>query len=251
MKTFITESKKNRILGIAVWLLLWEIAFLIVNQAIYLPSPFDVLKSIVDIIKEKDFVLIVLMTTYRVFFSFFLSVVFGITIGFFCGINKKLYEIFEPIVVLIRSVPVISIIILAIVWFESSYVPVFAGFLMCFPVIWTNMVIGIRKTDIKLIEMSTVFKIKPFAIFKNIYLPSSLPYIKAGFSTALGLSWKVIATSEVLSLPKYSIGSKLHDTKAYWEIADLFAWTTIIIVLSYIFENLLNLAFEKSNNHSL
>lgn len=246
MKTFITESKKNRILGIAVWLLLWEIAFLIVNQAIYLPSPFNVLKSIVQLISDKNFLIVIFMTTYRVLISFILSAIFGISIGFFCGINKRLYEIFEPIIVLIRSIPVISVIILAIVWFQSSSVPIFSGFLMCFPVIWTNMVEGIKKTDIKLIEMSTVFKIKPFSIFKSVYLPSSLPYIKAGLSTALGLSWKVIAAAEVLSLPKYAIGSKLHDSKVYLETDDLFAWTMMIILLSYIFESILRKIFEKN-----
>jgi NitT/TauT family transport system permease protein len=65
--------------------------------------------------------------------------------------------------------------------------------------------------------------------------------------SALGIGWKVTSAAEVLSLPKYSIGRYLYDSKVYLEIPDLFAWTVIIITLSYFFETVLKKLFKSRN----
>ncbi len=248
MKLSITASKRNRILGVIIWLILWEVAYLIIDQAIYLPSPLHVLKSFITLIRSKDFVRITVMSSYRVIISFIIASISALTLGFICGLKKTLFEIFEPMVILLRSTPVISVIILAIVWLPSNYVPVFSGFLMCFPIIFTNMVMGIRQTDPLLIEMSSVYQVPKFRILKDVYLPSAMSHIKSGLTNALGLSWKVIAAAEVLSLPKYAIGSKLHDTKVYLEISELFAWTMLIILMSSIFDRILEGLFQNSKS---
>jgi NitT/TauT family transport system permease protein len=120
---------------------------------------------------------------------------------------------------------------------------------MCFPIIWTNTVTGIRSTDVKLLEMCQVYKIKKLRVIKSVYLYSSLPYIQAGMISALGIGWKVTSAAEVLSLPKYSIGRFLYDSKVYLEIPDLFAWTIIIISLSFLFEGLLKFIFRSGDQH--
>jgi NitT/TauT family transport system permease protein len=162
-------------------------------------------------------------------------------------LNKTVYEIFEPFIVLIRSTPVISIIIIALIWFKSDYAPVFTGFLMCFPVVWSNVVQGIKNTDHHLIEMSKIYRVKPMQIIRTVYIPSAKPFIAAGLTSSLGLAWKVIAAAEVLSLPRYAIGSKLHDSKIYLESDRLIAWTLLIIIISYLFELVLARVFSMTN----
>jgi len=110
--------------------------------------------------------------------------------------------------------------------------------------VWTNTVIGIKNTDIKLLEMCKLYNIKKFRIIKSVYSYSALPYIKAGMISALGICWKVTSAAEVLSLPKYSIGRFLYDSKVYLEIPDLFAWTIIIVLLSFLFEKILKNIFK-------
>jgi NitT/TauT family transport system permease protein len=228
--------------------MLWEVAYLIIDEAIYFPSPLHVLNSFLNLIQSKDFLMITVMSSYRVLISFIIASSTAIVLGFICGLNKTAFEIFEPIVILLRSTPVISVIILAIVWLPSDYVPVFSGILMCFPIIFTNMVIGIRQTDPLLIEMSHVYRVPKYRILKDVYLPSAMSHIKSGLTSALGLSWKVIAASEVLSLPKYAIGTRLHDSKVYLEISELFAWTLLIILMSSIFNRILESLFQNSKS---
>ena len=248
MMNFILRNK-SKLLIILFWILIWEILSLIINQEIYLPSPHAAFSSLMNLLNKKDTYTTILYSTYRTLTGFFLSCALGILLGIICGIHKAVCNLFYPLIGIIRTIPVMSIIIIAIMWFKDTNVPIFVAFLMCFPIIWTNSVSGIHSTDIKLLQMCEVYKVKKIRIIKSVYFNSSLPYIKAGMISALGIGWKVTSAAEVLSLPKYSIGRFLYDSKVYLEIPDLFAWTIIIVSLSFLFENLLKYIFKIGDKY--
>jgi NitT/TauT family transport system permease protein len=244
MKTSIINPKTTAMAGGVLWLLLWQTAALVIDQAIYLPAPLEVMKRLVLLLGDPDFFRVLGMTTYRVLVAFGLSAALGVTLGALCGLKPTLEHLFRPLVSLIRSTPVISVIILAIVWLNSTHVPIFTGFLMCFPIIWTSAVSGVRSADPHLVEMAGLYQVRPAGILLKVYLPAALPTLKAGFVSALGLGFKVIAAGEVLALPRFAIGSRLHDAKVYLQIPDLLAWTLFLILLSYVFEQLLDLMLK-------
>jgi len=240
---------KNKLLIILFWIFVWEILSLIIAQEIYLPSPHAAFSALMNLLISKDTYITIYYSTYRTLAGFFLSCVFGIFLGIISGIHKTVYNLLNPLIVIIRTIPVMSIIIIAIMWFKDTNVPIFVAFLMCFPIIWTNTVSGILSTDVKLLQMCEVYKIKKSRIISSVYFYSSLPYIKAGMVSALGIGWKVTSAAEVLSLPKYSIGRFLYDSKVYLEIPDLFAWTIIIVSLSFLFESLLKTIFKFGDKY--
>jgi len=243
----ILHNKSRKLLIIIFWIIVWEILSLVINQEIYLPSPFSAFEALLDLLKSKDTYITIFYSSYRTLAGFFVSCAVGIVMGYICGVNKLFYDLFNPLIAIIRTVPVMSIIIIAIMWFKDTNVPIFVAFLMCFPIIWTNTVSGIKSTDIKLLQMCKIYNIKKVRVIKSVYFYSALPYIKASMISALGIGWKVTSAAEVLSLPKYSIGSYLYDSKVYLEIPDLFAWTVIIIFLSHIFEIALKKIFKSRN----
>ncbi|MDI9495323.1 MAG: ABC transporter permease subunit [Bacillota bacterium] len=240
---------KNKLFIILFWILVWEILSLIIGQEIYLPSPHAAFSSLINLLTSKETYITICYSTYRTLAGFFLSCLSGILLGIICGIQKPLYDLFNPLIIIMRTIPVMSIIIIAIMWFRDTNVPIFVAFLMCFPIIWTNTVSGIRSTDVKLLEMCEVYKIRRMRVIRSVYFYSSLPYIKAGMVSALGIGWKVTSAAEVLSLPKYSIGRFLYDSKVYLEIPDLFAWTVIIVSLSFLFEGLLKTIFRSGDKY--
>lgn len=249
MKNSILLSKYRNFFIIIFWITVWEILSLIINQEIYLPSPFATFKSLFDLMFDKVTYITILYSTYRTLTGFLISTFFGVILGFVCGMNKSIYNLLNPLVSIIRTVPVMSIIIIAIMWFKDTNVPVFVAFLMCFPIIWTNTIQGIDSADNKLLQMCKIYNIKKIRVIKSVYFYSALPYIKAGMVSALGISWKVTSAAEVLSLPKYSIGRFLYDSKVYLEIPDLFAWTIIIVLLSIFFEKLLKTIFKAGKQN--
>lgn len=235
MKTSITKVSRLLII-ILFWIFLWELGSLFINNVILLPSPLQVLEVLGTLCLKGYFWLSVFSSVGRVLVGLFLSIGIGVVLGILAGLNKYIEELLNPLLITIKSTPIMSIIILALVWFKSTNVAVFTAILVCFPIIYTNVLQGIKAVDLQLIQMATLFKVKSKYIIKDIYIPSIKHYIVSGVLMCLGLGWKVSVTSEVLATPKYSIGLNLLSAKATLETAELFAWTVVVVLLSFAFE---------------
>ncbi|MGC9342884.1 MAG: ABC transporter permease, partial [Bacteroidales bacterium] len=168
--------------------------------------------------------------------GFLLSLLLAFLIGIPAGINQNFFLFINPLLVTIRSTPVISIILLAIIWLGNETVPVFIALLTMFPVICVNIIEGIRNVDSDLIEMSTIYKVKKQRILKEVYLPSIIPFLTGGVSNALGFGWRAIIIGEVLSQPLRGIGSRMQESQSYLLVSEVIAWTLIAIIVSYLFE---------------
>ncbi len=238
-KAFIKSTNNKAIMKISVlifWIFIWQAAYLSIGNELYMPAPLDVLNRLMELLKEESFWRSVLYSVFRVFSGVALSVFFGVLLGIISGISDSAYELLNPAVVVIKSTPVMSFIIIALIWFSSSVSAIFICFLMCFPIIWTATVEGIRNVDKKLLEMAKVYRVKTKKVITGIYSPSLRPYFTAAITTAVGLGWKVTVAAEVLSSPKNSIGENLFSAKAYLDSVSLFSWTVVVIILSFLFE---------------
>ena len=150
-----------------------------------------------------------------------------------------------PLVAAVKTVPVASFIILALIWLSSRTLPLFIAALMVFPPVYLNVLEGIRRTDASLLEMARVFRVPFSRTLRGVYLPQVLPYFRSAVSAALGLCWKAGTAAEVIALSSGSIGEKLYNAKIYFQTADLFAWTAAIVLISAAFEKLFLLLVDK------
>jgi NitT/TauT family transport system permease protein len=107
---------------------------------------------------------------------------------------------------------------------------------MVLPIIWTNVYVGIRSVDADLLEMARVFRFGKLKTLKLVYIPSMMPSISSALMTGLGFAWKAGISAEVLSHPVFSIGTRIYESKLYFETEDLFAWTLVIVILSLLLE---------------
>ncbi|MGE5627527.1 MAG: ABC transporter permease [Solirubrobacterales bacterium] len=235
MKTSIIKASRL-LFVILFWIFIWELGSLFINNDILLPSPIAVAIALGYLSLKGYFWLSVLSSVGRVLVGLFLSIGIGILLGIAAGLNKYVEELLNPLLITIKSTPIMSIIILALVWFKSTNVAVFTAILVCFPIIYTNVLQGIKSVDPQLIQMANIYKVKDKYIIKDIYVPSIKHYIISGVLMCLGLGWKVSVTSEVLATPKYSIGLNLLTAKTTLETAELFAWTVVVVLLSFAFE---------------
>ena len=97
--------------------------------------------------------------------------------------------------------------------------------------------------------MAKIYKFNKISKIKMIYIPSVIPYFTAACTTALGLSWKAGVAAEVIANTRYSIGGEIYKSKMYLETVDLFSFTVVVIILSFILEyiivNLMKLILSK------
>ncbi|SHE36959.1 ABC transporter permease [Clostridium fallax] len=235
MKTSIMKASK-KIFILIFWIFMWELSSLFINNNLLFPTPFGVFKSLINLSFSMYFWQSVMASIMRVIIAILFSIILGVSIGVLSGLNKIIEEILSPFIVIVKATPVMSIIIIALLWFKSGNVSIFTTILVCFPIIYTNVLEGIKTVDKDLLDMARVFKVKKIYVLKDIYIPWIKSYIVSGILMCLGLGWKVAVASEVLSTPKYSIGINLLNAKSLIETNDLFAWTIVVIILSYIFE---------------
>ncbi len=253
MKTSITENKvKNQnkvsivsIISVMVIILIWKIASLAYNNEALLPAPEIILINLLNIFQRPEFQKIVGLTILRGLIGFFLSLLCGIILGSFAGLYDKVEKSLYPLLVVFKSTPIMSIILLLLLWFGTEKTPVFSGFLVAFPIIYTNVMQGTKNVDTNLVEMSKVYGVSRFNIIKDIYFPSTAPFLFAGISTAFSIGWKVTVGAEVISQPKFSVGRKMWEAKLYIEIDTLLAWTVLAVLLSYIIEGLIKILERK------
>ncbi len=230
------------------WIGVWQFAFILVGRRygeILLVSPLSVLERIRILAGTADFWVDTLTSLLRITVGYFFGVIFALVFAVLTSAFSFCKALFSPILSLIKTTPVTSFILLALVWIQKDGVAVFISFLMVLPIIWANVSKGIEETDKGMLEMAKVFGLSPLKKLKAVYFHSVMPYFVAGCTTALGFAWKAGVAAEVLSTPAKSIGYNLYQSKINIETADLFAWTAVVIVLSVFFEKLVVASLKR------
>ena len=245
MKISITKNNVITALAVVFLIVLWKAGSVIIDSDLILPSPEETILSVLEIFSESNFLNIIGATVIRGLIGFAISFILALIMGVLAGVYDGFYAFLKPILVTIRSTPVISLILLALIWFDVNQVPVFIALLTMFPFICTNIIDGIRDVNTDLIEMAQVYEVKQKNIILDIYLPGIAPFIFSGASSAMGFGWRAIIIGEVLSQPQYGIGTYMQNAQTYLLVDKVIAWTIIAIVLSYVFENLIRLVQKK------
>lgn len=238
--------KKSLITALCVifWLILWQILSVCINSKILLVSPIDAAARLFELLPSSDFRGSVLFSMGRILLGFFIGLVLGTALAALSGKFAVIRTLFSPLISAMKSIPVASFTILALFWAGSKNLSVLVAVLICVPIVCSNMLEGIDSLDPKLDEMSRIFKIPAGRKFSGIYLSQLLPYFRSASRLAIGLSWKSGIAAEVIGIPDGSIGEKIFSAKIYLETADLFAWTFVVILLSFLCEKLFIFAVE-------
>jgi NitT/TauT family transport system permease protein len=242
------SSIRNSLLAlasVAVLALLWKLAALAVGSEIILPSPEAVVRDLAGIMLSSGFWAAVGATLIRGLASFFISCLLGLAAGLLTGFSSTAYWLAQPLLTALRSTPVMSVILLALIWFRADLVPVFVGFLMAFPIVCGNVSTGIRNVDRQLLEMARIYRVPARRILFEVQLPSMAPFLIAGLSTAMGITWRVIVAAEVLSQPGAGLGTQMQLARDYLDTTRLFALTVVILAIGFLFESLLRVAENR------
>ncbi len=224
---------------LAFWLGVWALASALVGKELLLPSPFQVLRRFLALSALPDFWLTVGSSILRVLTGILSALVLGVLTAILTESSAICRALISPLMSLVKSTPVASFIILALIWLGRGILPAFISALMVLPVVWANVSAGISARDPLLLEMAQVYGFSRFRVLRDITLPTVLPFFRSALSSALGLGWKAGIAAEVLTVPLPSIGKMIFESKLYLETTDLFAWTLAVILLSLLIERLL------------
>ncbi len=236
---------------------IWQIISYNIAFPSVFPSLIDLIVEIFKLFVGYDFIKNVSETIFRGILGFVFAFGLALLFATIAGFSSFWKAFFHPIIILTRSIPVISFVLIAMLWFSPELLPVYIALITMFPIIYQSTLSGFEHTDIKLIEMAKVFGKTPLNRYFSIYVQSSKKYILDGVSTAMGFGWRAIIIGEALSQPIHGIGSEMKRAQVYINVSELMAWTVIAIAVSYFFEGVIkvsyNFHFHKkrkiTNNH--
>ena len=241
MKTSFVK-KTGIVLG---WIILWSVLVLIINNDIVLVGPVQIILALVHNACESEFYLSILMSLLRIMTGFVAGLLVGGILGIVGYKVKLVKDILEPFMVTIKAIPVASFVVLLLIWAGSSKLSFFISFLMVLPQIYTSMVAGLESVDPLLIEMADGFNYNLWEKAVYVYKDSVSPFLESAVKISIGLAWKSGVAAEVIGLSDHSLGSRIYMSKIYLDTANLFAYTLVVILLSFFFEKLVILLLHK------
>ena len=229
----------DALLTLLFWAAVWLLLARIVGQELLLPAPGAVLKRLAALAGTADFWVITATSIGRVLLGIVSATALGLLLAVLTAASRAARVLLSPLMTVVKSTPVASFVILALIWLQRDILPVFIAGLMVLPVVWANVSAGIQETDAQLLEVARVYRMPRGRVLRRVYVPSVLPHFRAALRSALGFGWKACIAAEVLTVPQRSIGRMIFESKLYLQTTDLFAWTLAVILLSLVIERLM------------
>lgn len=238
--------------AVLFWLVVWQLAAMAVNRSLLLPvpSPVDTLAALCRMAGTVDFWRSVALSLVRICAGFLLALL----VGGLCAAASVRWRGFRwltnPLIELIRSIPVAVFTIVVFLWVSRPYIPSTIVFLTVLPVVWSNMETGLRNTDHQLVEMARVFGMGGWDVLRHVTLPQVRPYATAAIATGLGFAWKSGIAAEVICRTQGSLGDLLWSGKASISYDEVFALTVVIVACSSLLQRTATCLTGKGDGHA-
>lgn len=232
-------KKINRkIIIIIFWLVMWSVISYAVDNPVLLAGPYRVLQKLRDLAGEPMFYQTVAVSLLKIGTGFGLGVLFALVLAVGSSRYGFLEELAAPVVSLLKTVPMASVVVLLLIWWGTSALSTVVSILVVFPIVYIQMLEGLKHLDRDLLEMARVYRLPFRSRLFYLYNPALRPYLNSSLKTALGMSWKSGVAAEIIGMVDMSLGGQLYLSKVYLDTVGVFAWTVCVMMISYLFERL-------------
>lgn len=239
------KTNRKRLLGAVALIIIWSAAALIVDDEIILPSFVDVFKKLISMFKTGALLPAILKTASRIMIGVLISIVFGNFLAYI-SYKFKLKEYLEPLFSILRTIPVISIVLIVLFFAEKNLLSIIVVIFVTLPIVYENVHTVLTNIDSGKLELAEVYDLKSGTLFRYIELPAIIKSTLMSLRIALGLSFKAGATSEVVSGATGGLGELMYVSKLSFDMPELIAITFVIIILSFIFEMIAGFLYKRS-----
>ena len=238
-------SKLYFVFGVLLILFVWFVSSIIINNNIILPKVDEVAQSIKGLLLDKHTYITIGATILRVIITITLSFILTILLLFMAVKSQKLYMIIKPFMTLIKSIPIASIIIIILIMVGHELSPLYITSLVVLPLMYEAMYNGVKSIDKAIIdEVKTVTNMNKEVIIK-LFIPMIMPFILTSLLQSFGLGLKVMIMAEFICQPQIGIGKVMLFEKQYLELANIFAWTILVVLIVFLTEWLINKYIKK------
>ncbi len=184
---------------------------------------------------------------YRVVAGFIIGAGLALPLGLLMGASPRIYDLFNPLMQILRPIPPIAYIPLAILWFGLGNPPSF--FLIAigafFPVLM-NTIAGVRQVDGIYLRAARNLGVNQWTMFTRVILPAATPYILAGVRIGIGTAFIVVIVSEMIAVND-GLGFRILEAREFMWSDKIIAGMITIGLLGLFIDT----AVSRLNNHLL
>jgi len=230
------------ILLTAVWQLASDHGYI---NPIILPPPLNIARCFADLLRDGSLQKNLIISSKRVLTGYAVSSVLALVLGIWIGLSPRFKRMTDLIIQILKPIPPISWIPLVILWFgigESS--KVFLIFIGGFFTILVNVVDGIRRIDVKLVELANAMVIPRMKYIFQIVIPYAAPNIFTGLRVGLGQSWMCVVAAELVA-SSTGLGYMIMFARQFGQTDVVIVGMLMIGIIGKVMDSLL-MAVEKS-----
>ena len=217
-------------------LLFWFIVSgLKIIKPIFLPSPIEVFNEFIDLIKTAILFKDLFPTIMRWILGMIIGLFFGVPIGLLMGSSEKIYTSLEVVVDFFRSIPVMTLFPLFLVFFGLGDVSKIAiSSWGAFLFILINTLYGVKHSRETRLMVAKTLKANKIQTFRKIIFPGALPEIFVGIRIALSISLIVVVAAEMLMGTKMGIGKRIYDSALVYDMSKMYVYIGVAGLLGYL-----------------
>jgi NitT/TauT family transport system permease protein len=228
---------RQTLVSLLVFALAWE---LLSHLAPTLGIPPFAIPSLLRIAKAITTItpIDIVVTLARVIGALIVSFVLGIVLAMAMYRSDTLEKYLHPMIRILMAVPVVSWILFAVLWFPGVEFRIgFVLVVVCGPVFLVDTLDAMRSVPRELRQMMRSFRPTTLQFFVKLMLPAIVPTIFTSWKVNISLAIRVVTIAELVGAVT-GIGHQLSVAQELFSVADVFAWTIVLVALLFLLEAL-------------
>lgn len=229
--------RRQTLVSLLVFAAAWEA---LSHLAPYLGIPPFAIPSLVRIARSLADLTVrdVVVTLARVIAALIVSFVLGVTLAMAMYRSIALENYLHPMIRILMAVPVVSWILFAVLWFPGVEFRIgFVLVVVCGPVFLVDSLDAMRGVPRELRQMMRSFRPTTWQFFLKLMLPAIVPSLFTSWKVNISLAIRVVTIAELVGAVT-GIGHQLSVAQELFSVADVFAWTLVLVVLLFLLEAL-------------
>lgn len=234
----------KKVLFALLWLVIWRVVALIINNPILFAGPYETLLALFRLIQQGSFWLSVGNSLLRIFIGFLIGVVAGILLMGVAYRFPLFADFLSPLVLVMKSVPVASFVIILLIFAGNNNVALIIVAVVVFPIVYVNLLEAGKNLDKRPLEMAKLYRISFADKLRYVYYPGLKTALASALVLAVGMAFKSGVAAEVIATPLNTIGNGMYMSKIQLLTDEVLAWTVVIVILSKGIETMVRLIFK-------
>ena len=218
-------------LGIVLIGVLIQAAGALKGDALVFPGVGEILRAFFRLLSTGKTYALIWTTVKHLVATLAVSTGLGVVLGLAMGMIPFVRRLMNPLMIMLRSMPMVILIVIVMVVSKYEHVPVLASSIILIPMIAEAACEGCLRIDKELIDVYRMNANFNARVMLHVYLPLMAGYLKQAYVNAVGMGVKLAVSTEYLVQTRDSLGKAVYSSSYFFEYQDIYAYALIMILL--------------------